>query len=94
MKIHFIELMFKGLIIAFTSDFIPRLIYTLKYSPDHTLSGYVNYTLAYFDTADFPSSPSQPPLNSTTDGNICRFFSYLIFNNAMCGHLLITKWNC
>lgn len=60
-----------GLIIAFTSDFIPRLIYTLKYSPDHSLSGYVNYTLAYFSTADF--SHAQQVSNASAAVDICRY---------------------
>ena len=62
----------QGLIIAFTSDFIPRLIYTLKYSPDHSLEGYVNYTLAYFSTSDF-TLMQQTKFNSTESVDFCRY---------------------
>ncbi|KAG8249797.1 Anoctamin-1 [Homalodisca vitripennis] len=41
-----------GFIIAFTSDFVPRLVYTLSVSPDHSLTGYMNHSLAYVSTAD------------------------------------------
>lgn len=43
----------QAFIIALTSDFIPRLVYTMAYSPDGTLKGYVNQTLAVFNTSDF-----------------------------------------
>ncbi|XP_055600818.1 anoctamin-1 isoform X2 [Uranotaenia lowii] len=60
-----------GFIIAFTSDFIPKLIYRLTVSPDGTLSGYLNFTLAYFDTRDFQdgSQPHQSQYNVT----VCRY---------------------
>ena len=45
-----------GLIIAFTSEFIPRLVYSLYYSPTGTLDGYVNHTLTEKSSKDF----SQP----------------------------------
>ena len=35
-----------GIIIAFTSEFIPRLVYKTYFSDDRTLKGYVNFTLA------------------------------------------------
>lgn len=35
-----------ALIIALTSDFIPRMVYRLVYSPDNSLKGFVNFTLA------------------------------------------------
>ena len=44
---------FQGLIIAFTSSFIPKLVYSYAHSPDQSLRGYVNFTLSTFDPADF-----------------------------------------
>lgn len=35
----------QAFLIAFTSDFLPRLLYQYKF--DNELSGYVNFTLAY-----------------------------------------------
>nr|XP_029733107.1 anoctamin-4-like isoform X6 [Aedes albopictus] len=60
-----------GFIIAFTSDFIPKLIYRLNISSDGSLNGYLNYTLAYFNTSDFQkgSEPFQSQYNVT----ICRY---------------------
>ena len=43
----------QGFIIAFTSEFIPKLVYKVRYSEDGTLAGYTNFTLSYFDPADF-----------------------------------------
>lgn len=42
-----------AVIIAFTSELIPRLYYLLKYNPQGDLVGYVNFTLSYFDTAHY-----------------------------------------
>ncbi|EAT41725.1 AAEL006656-PA [Aedes aegypti] len=60
-----------GFIIAFTSDFIPKLIYRLNISSDGSLNGYLNYTLAYFNTSDFQkgSEPFQSQYNVT----VCRY---------------------
>lgn len=41
-----------GFIIAFTSDFIPRLVYILYYSKNRTLDGYVEWTLSRFDITE------------------------------------------
>lgn len=66
-----IKHIFQGFIIAFTSDFIPKLVYRLSVSADGSLNGYLNYTLAYFNTSDFQkgSEPFQSQYNVT----ICRY---------------------
>ncbi|GAB0099220.1 Anoctamin [Sergentomyia squamirostris] len=63
-----------GFIIAFTSDFIPRLVYQIVVSPDGSLKGYMNYSLAYFDTRDLQagSEPQMTEFNVT----ICRYTDY------------------
>lgn len=38
---------FKAFVIAFTSDFIPKLYYSMY--KDNTMKGYVNDSLSYFD---------------------------------------------
>lgn len=63
-----------GFIIAFTSDFIPRLVYILYYSKDRSLNGYVDWTLSTFDITEFkngtaPLSVSDEFKNVT----ICRY---------------------
>lgn len=52
-------------IIAFSSHFIPQMIYVLKESKNHTTEGFLEYTLAYFNTSDFPesSAPLFPSMN-------------------------------
>ncbi|XP_076879825.1 anoctamin-1a isoform X1 [Brachyhypopomus gauderio] len=61
-------------VIAFTSDFIPRLVYQYVYSPDGTLHGFVNHSLSYFNISDFQQNTD--PLNPLHMGSrveICRY---------------------
>ncbi|KAG7245999.1 hypothetical protein CRUP_002815, partial [Coryphaenoides rupestris] len=69
------------MIIAFSSDMIPRLVYYWSFSvypygdnAEHTMSGYINNTLSVFNVADFSntSRPLSTPywFNSTTT---CRY---------------------
>lgn len=62
----------QGFIIAFTSEFIPRLVYRTAISEDGSLNGYMNHTLAYFNTADFPAGKG-PRIGNET---ICRYPDY------------------
>ncbi|XP_056131762.1 anoctamin-6 isoform X2 [Lampris incognitus] len=59
-----------AMIIAFTSDMIPRLVYYWSFSlspygnhPENTMMGYINSTLSIFNIEDF--STRSKPLNST-----------------------------
>uniref|UniRef100_A0A8C9YI00 Anoctamin n=1 Tax=Sander lucioperca TaxID=283035 RepID=A0A8C9YI00_SANLU len=67
-----------AMIIAFTSDMIPRLVYYWSFSVypygDHsnnTMQGYINSSLSIFNIADFSnnSKPMSTPYNITT----CRY---------------------
>ncbi|XP_049883686.1 anoctamin-4-like [Pectinophora gossypiella] len=40
-------------VIAYTSDFIPRMVYKYVYSPDNTLLGYIDHSLSMFNTSDY-----------------------------------------
>lgn len=51
-----------GFIIAFTSDFIPRLVYMFFYSENKNLEGYVDFTLSRFNTSEF--KPGRAPETS------------------------------
>ncbi|KAF4524726.1 hypothetical protein B566_EDAN014431 [Ephemera danica] len=42
-----------GFIIAFTTDFIPRLLYQIEISENRNLEGYLDYSLASFNTSEF-----------------------------------------
>lgn len=67
-------IIFQGFIIAFTSEFIPRLVYRTSISPNGSLDGYLNHTLAYFNTKDFPSD-KLPRLDNGTV-HTCRYPDY------------------
>ncbi|XP_030844356.1 anoctamin-4-like isoform X4 [Strongylocentrotus purpuratus] len=76
-----------ALVIAFTSEFIPRQVFKYYYGgPEATLNGYTNWSLSYFNTVDMqndskPTDPSYPRVGDedTTDPNyglnvsVCRY---------------------
>ncbi|XP_056366419.1 anoctamin-6 [Oenanthe melanoleuca] len=68
-----------AMIIAFTSDMIPRLVYYWSFSvppygsySSHTMKGYINSTLSVFNISDFKnaSKPFSPRLGNHTT---CRY---------------------
>ncbi|EEC20511.1 transmembrane protein 16D, putative [Ixodes scapularis] len=42
-----------AVIIAFTSDLVPRMYYRWKVSPEGSLEGFVDFSLSYFDVRDY-----------------------------------------
>ncbi|KAK6169999.1 hypothetical protein SNE40_018498 [Patella caerulea] len=58
-------------IIALSSDFIPRLVYKMRYSPDHSAKGYLEHSLAKFNTSDFSPDHRPDPIYGHVD--ICRY---------------------
>uniref|UniRef100_A0A3Q3WQ96 Anoctamin n=1 Tax=Mola mola TaxID=94237 RepID=A0A3Q3WQ96_MOLML len=64
-------------VIAFTSDFIPRLVYQYMYSPDGTMHGFVNHALSYFNVSDFEqdTDPLQP-MQLGYKVEVCRYKDY------------------
>ncbi|XP_034936380.1 anoctamin-5-like isoform X2 [Chelonus insularis] len=62
-------------IIAFSSNLIPRLVYMYAVNPDKTDTGFLNHSLAYFDTRDFPNNTA--PLDSMYyNVTMCRYSEY------------------
>lgn len=61
-------------IIAFSSNFIPKLVYMLRINPSRTDEGYLNHTLAYFDIKDFPNNTA--PVNNPWNVTVCRYTEY------------------
>lgn len=68
----------QAMIIAFTSDMIPRLVYYWSFSVypyrdnrNHTMAGYIETSLSVFQISDFSnySRPLSTPYNITT----CRY---------------------
>ena len=47
------HLHFQAAIIAFTAEFIPKLVYQYAHSDNNSLDGYVNFSLSVFNVADF-----------------------------------------
>lgn len=62
-----------GLIIALTSDFIPRTLYWMMVSEDGSFTGYVDFTLSKFDPNDM--DPEVRPSNAP---KFCRYQDYRI----------------
>ncbi|XP_032500845.1 anoctamin-6 isoform X3 [Phocoena sinus] len=69
-----------AMIIAFTSDMIPRLVYYWSFSvlpygdhPHYTMKGYINNTLSYFNVADFKSKSKENPYTELGDYTTCRY---------------------
>uniref|UniRef100_A0A8C9R1R5 Anoctamin n=1 Tax=Scleropages formosus TaxID=113540 RepID=A0A8C9R1R5_SCLFO len=61
-------------VIAFTSDFIPRLAYQYMYSNTGTLHGFIEHTLSYFNVSDF--TPGTAPSASHFSIAMCRYKDY------------------
>jgi len=66
----------QAFIIAFTSQFIDRLVYEWHYSDTGTLEGFVNNSLSYFSVSDFSAGEApdvdiiKPEHSGTT---VCRY---------------------
>ncbi|XP_046720822.1 anoctamin-1 isoform X2 [Silurus meridionalis] len=63
-------------VISFTSEFIPRMVYQYLYSETGTMHGFIDHTLAYFNTSNF--RPGTAPNSTRLDRElqICRYKDY------------------
>ena len=64
-----------ALIIALTSEFIPRTVYMLYYSEDQSLNGYVDFSLAHFNMSDLDHNYKSKEHHNITTG-LCRYPDY------------------
>nr|XP_040139797.1 anoctamin-9 isoform X3 [Ictidomys tridecemlineatus] len=70
-----------GMVIAFTSEFIPRVVYKYRYGPcrqgnqsaEDCLKGYVNHSLSVFYTKDFQDPVETEGFENVTE---CRYRDY------------------
>ncbi|XP_032741387.1 anoctamin-6 isoform X2 [Rattus rattus] len=69
-----------AMIIAFTSDMIPRLVYYWSFSippyGDHTyytMDGYINNTLSVFNITDFKNTDKENPYIGLGNYTLCRY---------------------
>lgn len=76
----------QAMIIAFTSDMIPRLVYYWSFSvppygshSSHTMKGYINSTLSVFNISDFRNA-SKPLSSSFGNQTTCRWESITILS--------------
>ena len=78
-----ISILVNAFVLAFTSEFIPKLLYKVMYASDHlspgggTLKGYVNSSLSVIDlktlyTWEDGTQPENPTENLNYTRNYCR----------------------
>ncbi|KAH8315296.1 hypothetical protein KR074_005033 [Drosophila pseudoananassae] len=61
-------------VIAYTSDFIPRMVYKFVYSETHTLAGYIEHSLSIFNTSDYKEEWGATV--SEKDPDTCQYRGY------------------
>uniref|UniRef100_A0A1B0CZZ4 Anoctamin n=1 Tax=Phlebotomus papatasi TaxID=29031 RepID=A0A1B0CZZ4_PHLPP len=61
-------------VIAYTSDFIPRMVYKFVYSDHHNLVGYIDHSLSIFNTSDYKEEWGATPAES--DPDTCQYRGY------------------
>lgn len=59
--------------IAYTSDFIPRMVYKYVYSNNNNLVGYIEHSLSTFNTSDYREEWGE---RGAADPDTCRYRGY------------------
>eukprot|EP00090_Calanus_glacialis_P001897 TRINITY_DN11418_c0_g1_i3.p1 TRINITY_DN11418_c0_g1~~TRINITY_DN11418_c0_g1_i3.p1 ORF type:complete len:280 (-),score=56.84 TRINITY_DN11418_c0_g1_i3:100-918(-) len=80
--ITYIAVASNAVIIAHTSEFIPRLMYYYGHSKDGTYRGYVNFTLTEFNTARWDTNVSGLPWPGPKYENQSRFDNFTCYFKA------------
>lgn len=62
-----------AVLIAFTSDLVPRLYYRWKVSPTGTLDGFVDFSLSYFDVQDYDEGVRHGNTSGLLGSRYCRY---------------------
>ncbi|XP_050067716.1 anoctamin-5 [Anopheles maculipalpis] len=60
-------------VIAYTSDFIPRMVYKYVYSPQFSLHGYIEHSLSTFNTSDYKEEWGT---KTESDPDTCQYRGY------------------
>ncbi|KAK3570840.1 hypothetical protein QTP86_028269, partial [Hemibagrus guttatus] len=63
-------------VISFTSEFIPRMVYQYLYSETGTMHGFIDHTLAYFNTSNFKPGTAPNSTRFDRELRICRYKDY------------------
>lgn len=79
-------------IIAFTSEFIPKLVYYYGYSGNQTLAGYTDFSLSVFKVQYFQSKSIPDDKKIDVFGNVteCRCVWILLQINEGCWEIIET----
>lgn len=84
-----VSILVNAFVLAFTSEFIPKLLYRVKYSSESssggTLTGYINNSLSSIHTTDiFRKEPGTEPEDSFAqlpyNDSVCRYFKNIFEN--------------
>ncbi|XP_012270892.1 anoctamin-1 isoform X2 [Orussus abietinus] len=65
-----------GFIIAFTSNFIPRLVYLTTVSKDYSMDGFLEHSLSKFNTSDLQNGTEPLHVADKTNVEICYYADY------------------
>lgn len=60
-------------VIAYTSDYIPRMVYKYGHSQNVTLAGYIDYSLSEFNTSHYRHEWRQ---RKDADPTVCQYRGY------------------
>ncbi|XP_014471955.1 PREDICTED: anoctamin-1 isoform X2 [Dinoponera quadriceps] len=63
-------------IIAFTSNFIPRLVYRMTVSDNYSLEGFLEHSLSKFNTSDLKNNTQPMVSQDQPSVDICRYPDY------------------
>ncbi|CAH1390645.1 unnamed protein product [Nezara viridula] len=63
-------------VIAYTSDYIPRMVYKLVYSPTYNLVGYIDSSLSVFNTSDYTDSMGADRNRNKPPPETCQYRGY------------------
>ena len=67
-----LSVLVNAFVLAFTSDYIPRLVYKIAYSTDGSLNGFLNNSLSSYNVSYF--APGKRPENPTKNLNYTQDF--------------------
>lgn len=70
--VSMLSLLTNACIIAFSSSFVPSLVYKLTVSPNFTVQGYFDYSLSIFRVSDLDRMPRR----TNYTGSECRYIAF------------------
>ncbi|CAF4830476.1 unnamed protein product [Rotaria sp. Silwood1] len=89
--ISYVAVLTNAVVIAWTSEFIPKMAYRSIQSTGGSLNGYVNWTLSSFNIADYNRTNTMPE-GGSNNLTICRYRDFRESNESNYSHTSI-YWN-